>query len=160
MHCFLSTHLCVKLCKSKVYVLVIQQRGPKGSSVLIQSAHILKHTKILPTTLTWDHSINCGTPWCTRWFPPEWWRGEPNIQLLQQASLPERGEDVKTKNIARSSSNFYDQIFQHLGTGGGTKTDEFSEKYQTAFDLPPSFSETFIAIFLMDTKPSKIGGTI
>ena len=55
---------------------------------------------------------------------------------------------MKTKNIARSSSNFYDQIFQHLGTGGGTKTDEFSEKYQTAFDLPPSFSEIYIAFFL------------
>ena len=34
-----------------------------------------------------------------------------------------------------------------LGTGGGTKTDEISEKFQTAFDRPPSFSETYIAFF-------------
>ena len=42
-----------------------------------------------------------------------------------------------------------------------TKTDEFSEKFQTAFGSPPSFSENYVAFFLeMDTKPSKIAGTI
>ena len=36
-----------------------------------------------------------------------------------------------------------------LGTNGATKTDEFSEKFQTAFDPPPppSFSENHIADF-------------
>ena len=35
-----------------------------------------------------------------------------------------------------------------LGTGGPTKMDEFSEKFQTAFDPPPpSFSENHIADF-------------
>ena len=27
----------------------------------------------------------------------------------------------------------------HLGTGDVSKTDQFSEKFQTAFDPPPSF---------------------
>ena len=35
-----------------------------------------------------------------------------------------------------------------LGTGDETKMDEFSEKFQTAFD-PPSFSENYIANFFM-----------
>ena len=34
-----------------------------------------------------------------------------------------------------------------LGTGGPTKMDEFSEKFQTAFDPPPSFSKNHIADF-------------
>ena len=38
------------------------------------------------------------------------------------------------------------QCINNLGTGDGTKTDEFSEKFQTPFD-PPSFSEYRIAIF-------------
>ena len=35
-----------------------------------------------------------------------------------------------------------------LGKDGATKSDEFSEKFQTAFD-PPSFSENYVAIFFM-----------
>ena len=40
-------------------------------------------------------------------------------------------------------------MLQSLGTDGPTKTDEFSEKFQTAFGppLPPSFSENHIADF-------------
>ena len=34
-----------------------------------------------------------------------------------------------------------------LGTDDGTKTDEFWEKFQTAVDLPPSFSENPAANF-------------
>ena len=37
--------------------------------------------------------------------------------------------------------------FVSLGTGHVTKSDEFSEKFQTAFDTPPSFSESYIALF-------------
>ena len=37
-----------------------------------------------------------------------------------------------------------------LGTGGASKTDEFSEKFQTAFDQPlPSFSENYNTFFLI-----------
>ena len=36
---------------------------------------------------------------------------------------------------------------QLLGMRDTSKTDEFSEKFQTAFDPPPSFSENHIAIF-------------
>ena len=35
----------------------------------------------------------------------------------------------------------------HLGKGGYSKTDEFLEKFQTAFDPPPSFSENHVALF-------------
>ena len=35
-----------------------------------------------------------------------------------------------------------------LGTDGPSKTDEFSEKIQTAFD-PPSFSENHVAVFFL-----------
>ena len=34
-----------------------------------------------------------------------------------------------------------------LGKGGVSKTDEFLEKFQTAFDPPPSFSENHVALF-------------
>ena len=34
-----------------------------------------------------------------------------------------------------------------IGTGRGTKTHDFSKKFQTAIDQPPSFSEIYIAIF-------------
>ena len=34
-----------------------------------------------------------------------------------------------------------------IGTGGCTKTDAFLEKFQTAFDPPPSFSKNHNAIF-------------
>ena len=36
---------------------------------------------------------------------------------------------------------------EKLGMPVPTKTDEFSEKFQTAFDPPPSFSENHIADF-------------
>ena len=35
-----------------------------------------------------------------------------------------------------------------LGTPTPSKTDAFSEKFQTAFDPPPSFSENHVADFL------------
>ena len=35
------------------------------------------------------------------------------------------------------------------GKGGATKSDEFSGKFQTAFDPPPSFSENYVAIVFM-----------
>ena len=34
-----------------------------------------------------------------------------------------------------------------LGTGGATQTNEFSEKFQTAFDTNPSFLENHVAFF-------------
>ena len=41
--------------------------------------------------------------------------------------------------------HFGHHIQADLGTDGPTKTDEFLEKFQTAFDLP--FSENYIADF-------------
>ena len=52
-----------------------------------------------------------------------------------------------------TSQELSSSIFQSLslcrlsGTDGHTKTDEFSEKFHTAFDPPPSFSENHFAIF-------------
>ena len=42
----------------------------------------------------------------------------------------------------------YYKYYLSFGTEHDTKTDEFSEKFQTAFDPPPSFSESNIANFL------------
>ena len=49
------------------------------------------------------------------------------------------------------------QSISSLGTGGATKSDEFSEQFQTAFD-PPSFSEIYIAIFILDVVEYVQGG--
>ena len=38
-----------------------------------------------------------------------------------------------------------------LGKGGSSKTDEFLEKFQTAFAPPPSFSENHVALFFRNT---------
>ena len=35
-----------------------------------------------------------------------------------------------------------------LRKDGATKSDEFSEKFQMAFDPPPSFLENYVANFL------------
>ena len=40
-----------------------------------------------------------------------------------------------------------DMFDDNLGKHPHSKTDEFSEKFQTAFDPPPSFSENHIADF-------------
>ena len=47
------------------------------------------------------------------------------------------------------------RILSPLGTGQGTKTDEFLENIQTAFG-PPSFSENIIAIFSERQKKTYI----
>ena len=59
------------------------------------------------------------------------------------------------------SSNFRPILHHFLvyGTGGHTKTDELSEKFQTAFD-PPSFSENRIRFFFINfmlKKPCRKG---
>ena len=40
-----------------------------------------------------------------------------------------------------------------LGKSGATKSDEFSEKFQTAFDPAPSFLENYIANFFQNSWP-------
>ena len=48
----------------------------------------------------------------------------------------------------------------HLGKDLNTKADDFSEKFQTAFDLPPpSFLENYVANFyIMDMVAFMQGG--
>ena len=38
-------------------------------------------------------------------------------------------------------------MFELFGKGPATKSDEFSEKFHTALDPHPSFSENYVAIF-------------
>ena len=45
-----------------------------------------------------------------------------------------------------------------LGKGLATKLDDFLEKFQTAFDSPPSFLENHIAIFIMGMVVFMQGG--
>ena len=44
-------------------------------------------------------------------------------------------------------SSYYGEFTKYLGKGHDTKSDEFSEKFQTAFDPLPSFLENNIALF-------------
>ena len=46
-----------------------------------------------------------------------------------------------------------------LGNGGATKLDEFSEKFQTAFDPPPLiFGKLYCKFFIMDMVAYLQGG--
>ena len=69
---------------------------------------------------------------------------EASISSLSKLSLVE-GKQLNTTWTASwgvlSLKAFY------LGTEHVSKSDEFSEKFQTAFDPPPSFSESYIALF-------------
>ena len=47
-----------------------------------------------------------------------------------------------------------------LGTAQDTKSDEFPEKYETAFAPPPLRKIILQFFFMLDTEPSKIAGTI
>ena len=63
----------------------------------------------------------------------------------------------RKQNITKKSPIFGPNSW--LGTFDATKTDEISEKIQTAFDPPPSFSENYVAIFMMDMMEYMQGGT-
>ena len=60
---------------------------------------------------------------------------------------------LRYESSTPTSQELSSSIFQSLslcrlsGPDGHTKTDEFSEKFQTAFDPPPSFSENHFTIF-------------
>ena len=45
-----------------------------------------------------------------------------------------------------------------LGKSPATKSDDFLEKFQTAFDSPPSFLENHIAMFIMGMVVFMQGG--
>ena len=61
--------------------------------------------------------------------------------------MPETIYKLIRLSFLRLLSSFQN-ISDMLGTGDASKTDEFSEKFRTAFDPPPSFSENHIADFL------------
>ena len=57
-----------------------------------------------------------------------------------------RGKNVHIKAL-RGILIVWQKSVGLLGKGGCTKSDELSEKFQTAFD-PSEYSENYIAIFL------------
>ena len=66
------------------------------------------------------------------------------VSVLENGFFQGKESDTLTAKSKRYEDHNYRG--GNLGTDGHTKTDEFSEKFQTAFD-PPSFSENHIAIF-------------
>ena len=74
-----------------------------------------------------------------------WFVCKMKISLLCSYTLP-RGKGHLWEFILFLHS--YEYVCREaLGMDGPTKTDEFSEKFQTAFDPPPSFLENYIADF-------------
>ena len=47
-----------------------------------------------------------------------------------------------------------------LGKDDISKTDEFLEKFQTAFDPPPSFSENHVALFATKVRMFSMAGLL
>ena len=63
--------------------------------------------------------------------------------------VPEMGGSWKNDNsIQRPSVFFLNAKIFDLGKGLATKSDEFSEKFQTAFD-PPLIFGNYVTIFFM-----------
>ena len=63
----------------------------------------------------------------------------------QSASVVQREDYTKLHSDARISQNSSETVV--LGKGGCIKSDEYWEKFQTAFAPPPSFLENYVAIF-------------
>ena len=57
------------------------------------------------------------------------------------------GQILRTTRDWRPSTFIFSPRMARLGKDPATKSDEFLEKFQTAFDIPPSFLENYIAIF-------------
>ena len=55
---------------------------------------------------------------------------------------------AEKKEKTRNKDNTEEESINIWGEDPATKSDEFLEKFQTAFDPPPSFLEDYIAIFL------------
>ena len=60
-------------------------------------------------------------------------------------TYPEKNTKPKEKELAQSN----------LGKPPPTKTDEFSEKFRTAFDPPPHFRKIILRIFYKAIQPQK-----
>ena len=70
-----------------------------------------------------------------------------------KVALPKEGDKCSCQSNRR-----YDYT-KLLGKDPATKSDEFLEKFQTAFDPPPSFLENYVANFLiMDMVAFMQGG--
>ena len=54
------------------------------------------------------------------------------------SSLVSITQNIETK-VRKSMTHYFGSGGRPIGTGDGTKTDEFSEKFQMAFNPPPSF---------------------
>ena len=73
----------------------------------------------------------CSEPFATTVFP---WRTRNIFHSLVPS------ESGRLNNFSWNLSGL------GLGTGQATKTDDFLEKFQTAFGPPPRFSENYVVI--------------
>ena len=65
------------------------------------------------------------------------------------------------RSFASENTTKPKNISLELGTDGDTKTDEFSEKFQTGFDAPPpSFSENHVADFATKVRMVIMAGLL
>ena len=89
-----------------------------------------------------DHSPFTGTGWFIslvqgglfQWYPPK----SSKCQSVSKKYV----KSIETGTTLKSPSTTK-YLFFPLGTGGPTKTDEFSEKFQTAYDPPLIFGKSY-----------------
>ena len=97
------------------------------------------------------HKVHCF--FCQNFLVTPKWKGHypcHNVSTDKQAELI-----IATKATTCGNVSFSGQpTFLALGRGGATKTHEFSEKFQRAYD-PPSFSENLIAIFQFHVQKAR-----
>ena len=83
------------------------------------------------------------------WWPPEKehktgnkiWNPRYQSRHLSRESTGEKVDQVLSHRLIRSAP------YTDFGKGSAAKWVEFSEKFQTVFDPPPSFSENYVANF-------------
>ena len=58
--------------------------------------------------------------------------------------------DGSKRDLASANWTFKIRFGPHLGESGATKSDNFSEKFQRAFDSPLIFRKIYCKSFIMD----------
>ena len=67
---------------------------------------------------------------------------------------PQLTDKEKSLCVEKKEIAIWNFVHKKLsGKDGATKSDEFSDEFQTAFHLRPSSSENYVAIFLSDPSP-------
>ena len=98
---------------------------------------------VIPQLIIVDNKKCSFAVWSLAKFEKRW---------VQPRQSPTQSSVLTSKNI------FWQEKL--LGMPVPTKTDEFSEKYQTAFDPPPSFSENHVADFATKVRMFIMAGLL